>query len=53
MQIKEIIKLTKQEYEEVQIQSIFPNWAKDLSAVHTINFTGKLSIIDAVIRRRK
>lgn len=53
MQIKEIITLTETEYEEKHIQSIYPNWEKDLIATHTLNHINKLTVIDAMIKRRK
>jgi len=53
MQICEIKTLTKEQYEEVNVQSIYPNWAKDLRSTHTLNADGKLTVIDALIRRRK
>ncbi|MEZ4802630.1 MAG: hypothetical protein R2797_07625 [Gelidibacter sp.] len=53
MQIMEIITLNETEYDERPIQSIYPNWEKDIESVHTLNFNGKLTVIDAVIKRRK
>ncbi|RKR07170.1 hypothetical protein CLV91_3155 [Maribacter vaceletii] len=53
MRIMEIISLTKENYEEKEVQSIHPNWAKDLISTHTINHLNKLTVIDAVIKRRK
>ncbi len=53
MQICEIKTLTKEQYEETNVQSIYPNWAKDFLSTHTLNADGKLTVIDALIRRRK
>jgi len=53
MQICEIKTLTKEQYEEVNVQSIYPNWEKDILGTHTLNAEGKLTVIDALIRRRK
>ena len=53
MQLREIITLNENEYEEKQIQSIYPNWQNDLIATHTLNQSGKLTVIDAQIKRRK
>ncbi len=53
MQIREIIKLNEYEYEEKQIQSIYPNWENDLLGTHTLNLCGKLTIIDALIKRKR
>jgi hypothetical protein len=52
MQIREILTLTETDYEERQVQSIYPNWSKDLVSTHTLNNSGKLTIIDALVRRR-
>jgi hypothetical protein len=53
MQIREITTLTEESYEEVQIQSIHPNWAKDVIGLHTLNSTEKLTLIDTLIKRRR
>ncbi|WP_411032145.1 hypothetical protein [Spongiimicrobium sp. 3-5] len=53
MQLREIVTLNESEYKERQVQSIFPNWEKDLVSTHTLNHKGKLTVIDAVIKRRK
>ncbi|MEZ4793739.1 MAG: hypothetical protein R2783_09835 [Gelidibacter sp.] len=52
MQIMEIMTLNETEYEERQIQSIYPNWEKDVKSVHTLNFSGRLTVIDATVIRR-
>lgn len=53
MKINEIIELSETTYKEITIQSIHPNWAKDLLSTHTINKAGKLTVIDALVKRRK
>ena len=53
IKINEIIELTETSYKEETIQSIHPNWEKDLLCTHTINNSGKLTVIDALIRHRK
>lgn len=53
MQIREIVKLSESAYEERQIQSIYPDWEKGIISTHTLNFTGRLTVIDALIKRRK
>ncbi len=53
MQIREIVTLTEESYSERQVQSIYPNWAKDLIGTHTLNSHGGLTVIDALIKRRK
>ncbi len=51
IQIREISKLNESEYQENQVQSIFPNWQKDLISTHTLNHSSKLTVIDAEIKR--
>ncbi len=46
IQFHEIIKLTTEEYEERPIASIKPEWDKNISAMHTFNVNGKLSVVD-------
>ncbi|QCW99667.1 hypothetical protein FGM00_05975 [Aggregatimonas sangjinii] len=53
MQISEIITLTETDYEERAVRSIFPDWASDLRTTHTINNSDKLTVIDALVARRK
>ncbi|KAB5491519.1 MULTISPECIES: hypothetical protein [Flagellimonas] len=53
MQLQMIKVLTKEDYQEINLQSIYPNWEKDLVSTHTINQTGKLTVIDALVKRRK
>lgn len=53
MQIREIITLNEEEYEEKWIQSIYPEWEKDVKCVHTLNSSGKLTLIDAMIMRKR
>jgi folate-dependent phosphoribosylglycinamide formyltransferase PurN len=53
MKINEIIELTETTYIEKNVQSINPNWDKDLLCTHTLNNVNKLTVIDALIKRRK
>jgi hypothetical protein len=53
MQLQLIKTLTKENYQEVNLQSIYPNWSKDIQSTHTLNHSGKLTVIDALIKRRK
>jgi hypothetical protein len=53
IQLQEIIKLTETEYQEKNIESIYPDWENDLLSTHTINTLGNLTIIDAKISRKK
>nr|WP_298927232.1 hypothetical protein [uncultured Allomuricauda sp.] len=53
MQLQIIERLTETDYKEVNLQSIHPNWSKDLISTHTLNHEGKLTVIDALVKRRK
>ncbi len=53
IQIMEIIKLSEDEYEEKHVYSINPGWSKDVMGTHTYNFAGQMTVIDALIRRKK
>ncbi len=53
IQIKEIVELNETRYQEITVQSIFPNWSKDTKCIHTLNHSGKLTVIDSVITRTK
>lgn len=53
MQISEIVVLNEHVYEENHVQSINPNWNKDIKSTHTLNFSGGLTIIDARVKRKK
>ena len=53
MQINEIIELNENNYVEHTVQSINPNWDKDILGTHTINNDGRLTIIDAIVKRRR
>jgi hypothetical protein len=53
MTLSKITKLTETEYEEMEEQSIYPNWEKDLLATHTLNSKNRLTVIDAMIKRNR
>jgi hypothetical protein len=53
MQIREIKTLNEDVYEERLIQTIYPEWEKDVKCVHTLNFSKKLTLSDAMIVRKK
>ncbi len=53
MTLCKITKLTEKEYSEVEVQSIYPNWEKDLLATHTLNTKNRLTVIDAMIKRNR
>jgi folate-dependent phosphoribosylglycinamide formyltransferase PurN len=53
MKINQVVELTETTYIEKTVDSIFPNWEKNLLGTHTINHVDNLTIIDALIKRRK
>lgn len=53
IQMQEIVKLTETEYQEKNIESIYPNWDIDLLSTHTFNTMDNLTFIDAKISRKK
>lgn len=53
MLLNEIVELDENSYKEVKRSEITPGWANDVLATHTLSFDEGLSMIDAVIRRRK
>lgn len=53
MKINEVIELNEANYQEKTIDDIYPDWDKNLIATHTINSVEKLTVIDAMMKRRK
>ena len=51
--LNEIVVINEKEYLERTTQSIFPNWDKDLKGTHTLNNNGRLTVIDAIMNRRR
>lgn len=53
MKINKIIELNELNYEEEEVNSIYPNWDKKILATHTLNHDGKLTVIDAILKRKR
>lgn len=53
MSIQEILVLNETDYEEKKIDSILPNWSKDILCTHTLNHMDDLTVIDALIQKSK
>ena len=53
MNISKIVTLDDDVYKEEIVSSIFPNWEKDVKATHTLNFDENLTVIDAMVKRRR
>ena len=49
--INKIITLNESEYEEEVVDNIKPNWNDKITGIHTINFDGAITVIDAKFRR--
>ena len=50
---EKIVTLNEQEYKEEVVSSIILNWEKNVKATHTLNFDENLTVIDAMLKRRK
>jgi hypothetical protein len=53
MKINQVIELSETTYKEKVVNSIYPEWDDDLIGTHTLNSTNNLTIIDALLRRKK
>lgn len=53
MKINKVLELNKFDYKEKKINSIYPNWNNNIIATHTINYDEKLTVIDAILKRRR
>jgi hypothetical protein len=51
LKMNEILILNENEYKEIEIDSIKPNWDKKIIATHTFNNVGGLTIIDGIQRK--
>ena len=50
--INEIVRIDPDEFVEVEVSRISPNWTDRLLATHTINADGRLTVIDGQLSRR-
>jgi hypothetical protein len=48
--INRILKLTEEAYEEVAVETIAPGWDAAVQGVRTLNFSGRLTVLEAVRR---
>ena len=53
LKINEITILNENEYEEIEIESIEPDWDKQVIAIHTFNHLGNLTVADGLLRRKR
>ena len=48
LQIRQIVKLTPDDWEETEIRDILPDWRPGLAGTHTFNHAGGVSVIDGL-----
>ena len=53
VKLNEIITINENEYKEIEIDSIEPNWEEKVKGVHTFNCNENFTIIDGINRRRR
>lgn len=53
MKINKIVQLNEENYEEITIDSIKPQFNQKIMGLHTLNFEGQLTIMDGIYRRLK
>ena len=51
IKINKILLLNQTEYQEIEVDSIEPNWDRAIKGVHTINHNNRLTIIDGYMKR--
>ena len=53
VKFNQIVKINENVYEEIVVDSILPNWSDEIVCSHTFNNSGRLTVIDAQIKRFK
>lgn len=53
IKLNEIRILNENKYEEIEIETIEPNWDKQIMAIHTLNNVENLTVIDGIMRRMR
>lgn len=51
--VNEVIAMSTTEYIEKPVSRILPNWSKDVVGTHALAHQHKLTVIDALVKRRK
>ena len=51
--INKVVAFDEENYKEIINQNIYSEWNKDFKRIHTLNYSGKLTVIDVINRRRK
>ena len=49
--LNRIVELNESSYKEERIVAELPHWRKNLLAMHTLNFTNKITFIDGIVKR--
>jgi hypothetical protein len=51
--IHKIVRWNTQEYQEVEVSKVLPQWSKNLVGTHTLNHCEGLTVVDGFLRRPK
>jgi len=53
LRMNQVLVLNETDYQEKEVAFIEPKWAPDVRGVHTFGHQGRLTVIDAVVKRRR
>ena len=48
VRIQQITRLTPQDYEEIEVEGVWPGWDRAIIGTHTLNHGGRLTVADAL-----
>ncbi|MEY4931078.1 MAG: hypothetical protein RI909_1802 [Bacteroidota bacterium] len=51
--LNRIVELNERSYKEERIMAELPHWRKNLLAMHTLNFSSKITFIDGILKRSR
>lgn len=51
--VNEVVALNEKEYKETKVSTVLPNWEPGVFGTHTLSFSQDLTVIDALIKRKK
>lgn len=51
--LQQVTRLDPEDYAEQTVNSIYPDWDRNIIATHTINWAHKLTLADGLLRRKK
>jgi hypothetical protein len=52
IRMREIVKLTPEEWEEREVDTVTADWTRDIVGTHTLNVDGEVTVIDGLRHRR-